>query len=402
MTPAFARFEAAQGHRALSAARALLVVLVVSAVAACRPSPDAALPATASQAAPPGSSAAAASSAAAEPLPPPPVAPLSPGARTEDEQNTIAVFRDVAPSTVFVTQTRLVVDWYAGVTQEVPAGSGSGFVWDDEGHIVTNYHVVEGARSLTVTFQAQKTFQARVVGVEPTKDIAVLQVTAPPELLKPIRVSAHGDLDVGQKTIAIGNPFGLDHTLTTGVVSALGRQVQGIGGVTIRDMVQTDAAINPGNSGGPLLDSSGKLIGMNTMIFSKSGSSAGIGFAVPAATIARIVPQIIKHGRAETVGIGVEVDPNQRIERRLGIRGVVVISVRPGGPAERAGLQGLRVEPDGVVLGDIIVAIDDVKVGSFDDFYGALDGRSAGDEITAHVLRERAVVHLPMELVLVQ
>src|SRR5262245_42281373 len=214
----------------------------------------------------------------ATPPAPAPIAPLSANARTEDERNTIAVFRDSAPSVVFVTQTRVVVDYLQGTAQEVPAGSGSGFVWDESGNVVTNYHVVESARSLTVTFHNQQTFEARVVGVEPRKDIAVIAVSAPKNLLHPVRVMEHVDLEVAEKTIAIGNPFGLDHTLTTGVVSALGRQVQGIGGVTIRDMVQTDAAINPGNSGGPLLDSSGRLIGMNTIIFSKSGSSAGIGF----------------------------------------------------------------------------------------------------------------------------
>ena len=188
---------------------------------------------------------------------PPPVPPPPPGARIEDERNTIAVFRTAAQSTVFVTQTRVVEDYFAGTLQEVPAGSGSGFVWDDQGTIVTNFHVVEGARSVTVTFHDQQTFEAKVVGLEPRKDIAVLKVDAPAKLLVPIHVAKGEQLEVGQKAIAIGNPFGLDHTLTTGVISAIGRQVQGAGGVSIRDMIQTDAAINPGNSGGPLLDSRG-------------------------------------------------------------------------------------------------------------------------------------------------
>ena len=179
-------------------------------------------------------------------LPPSSAAPLGPNAKTEDERNTVTVFRAAAPSTVFVTQTRIVVD-FLGDEQEVPAGSGSGFVWDEAGYIVTNYHVVKGARALRVTFQNQKTFDGTLVGVEPRKDIAVIKVSAPRELLMPIVIAQHASLEVGQKAIAIGNPFGLDHTLTTGVVSALGRQVQGIGGVTIRDMIQTDAAINPGN-----------------------------------------------------------------------------------------------------------------------------------------------------------
>jgi S1-C subfamily serine protease len=318
---------------------------------------------------------------------PAPVPKVSPGARIEDESNTIAVFKAAAPATVFVTQTRFVVDHFAGTAEEVPAGSGSGFVWDTDGHIVTNFHVVADARALSVTFQDQKSYPARVVGVEPRKDIAVLRVEAPKHLLTPLRVLDSGTLEVGQKAIAIGNPFGLDHTLTTGVISALGRQVQGIGGVTIRDMVQTDAAINPGNSGGPLLDSSGQLIGMNTMIFSKTGSSAGIGFAVPATTIARVVPQIIKTGRAEQLGIGVQIDPTGRLERRLGIEGVVVLQVQDGTPAQRAGLLGIQSTRDGLVLGDVIIGVDGEKVTSYDDLYNAVDRRRPGDRVKVTILR---------------
>jgi S1-C subfamily serine protease len=331
--------------------------------------------------------------------PPAPIPPLSNNAKTEDERNTVAVFRDSAASVVFVTQTRVVLDYLAGTAQEVPAGSGSGFVWDENGNVVTNYHVVESARSLTVTFHNQQTFEARLVGVEPRKDIAVLSVNAPKNLLKPVRVMQHVDLEVGQKTIAIGNPFGLDHTLTTGVVSALGRQVQGIGGVTIREMIQTDAAINPGNSGGPLLDSSGRLIGMNTLIFSKSGSSAGIGFAVPASTIQRVVPQIIKNGRAEQLGLGVQVDPLRRLERRAGIRGVIVLEVVPGSPAARAGLRGITQTLNGVTLGDVIVGVGDQKVDDFDDLYSVLDQHRAGDMVDVKVRRGEQLVTLKMEVI---
>ena len=326
---------------------------------------------------------------------------LGPGARTEDERNTIAVFRALAPSTVFVTQTRLVVD-FLGDAQEVPAGSGSGFVWDDEGHVVTNFHVVEGARSVTVTLQNQKTFDASVVGIEPRKDIAVLKVNVPRDLLKPVSVPQHASLEVGQKAIAIGNPFGLDHTLTTGVVSALGRQVQGAGGVTIRDMVQTDAAINPGNSGGPLLDSSGQLIGMNTMIYSKSGAYAGIGFAVPSTTIARVVPQIIAKGHAEQLGFQIKIDPLGRLERRFGIRGVVVLSVPRGGEAERVGMRGITQTAEGLALGDVIVGIDDDKVQDFDDLYHLLDQHRAGDKVNVKIRRAGELKALPMEVVVVQ
>ncbi|MBV9947815.1 MAG: trypsin-like peptidase domain-containing protein [Myxococcales bacterium] len=336
---------------------------------------------------------------AAPPLGAPPVLPLSPGARTEDERNTIAVFRDLAPSTVFVTQSRVVVDYLAGVAEEVPTGSGSGFVWDTSGHVVTNFHVVDGARALTVTFQDQKTSPARVVGVDPNKDVAVLHVDVPAALLKPVRVAAHEQLEVGQKVIAIGNPFGLDHTLTTGVVSAIGRQVRGAGGVTIRDMIQTDAAINPGNSGGPLLDSAGQLIGMNTMIYSRSGSSAGIGFAVPSTTIARIVPQILANGHPVRLGLGVGVDPLGRLEQRYGIRGVVILSVPPGSAADREGFRGITQTLEGLALGDVIVGVDDVNVRDYDDLYNAVDAHKPGDRVVAKVRRGDAVVLLKAEII---
>jgi S1-C subfamily serine protease len=330
---------------------------------------------------------------------PAPIAPLSSHARIEDERNTVGVFREVAPSTVFVTQKQIVVDRLWGTESEVPAGSGSGFLWDTAGHVVTNFHVVNGARSLTVTLQGDKTFNAAVVGVEPRKDIAVLKIDAPSEQLVPIRVpQGHEPLEVGQKAIAIGNPFGLDHTLTTGVISAIGRQVDGIGGVTIRDMVQTDAAINPGNSGGPLLDSGGQLIGMNTMIFSKSGTSAGIGFAVPVAVIARVVPQLIKSGKVEQVGLGINIDPSQRIERRYGIKGVVVLGLAPGGAAERAGMHGVKDSFRGVTLGDVIVAIDGKPVPDYDGLYNALDGRHAGERAKVEVQRDGKTVPLEVEL----
>jgi S1-C subfamily serine protease len=333
-----------------------------------------------------------------------PIAPLSSAAFIEDERNTITVFRETAPSAVFVTQKQVVVDYWAGQAVEVPAGSGSGFVWDDQGHIVTNFHVVQNARSLTVTLQDQSTHEASVRGVDPRKDIAVLKIEVPKDKLLPIRQRDLKKLrlEVGQKAIAIGNPFGLDHTLTVGVISALGRSVDGVGGVAIRDMVQTDAAINPGNSGGPLLDSGGRLIGMNTAIFSKSGVSAGVGFAVPASTIQRVVPQIIRTGHAEQVGIGIRIDVEQRVERRGGIRGVIVLGVQPGSPAEKAGMKGLESTARGIVLGDVIVGVDQHPVDDYDDLYSAFDSRQAGDRVKIKVRRGDQIVELETELIAIQ
>jgi len=367
-----------------------LVAFGLATVSACRPRATAAPDASPRV-----------SPAATAPVPSP-VTPLSAGARTEDERNTISVFRMAAASTVFVTQTRVVYDYLEGTAQEVPAGSGSGFVWDSDGHIVTNFHVVENARSLTVTLHDNETVEATVVGTEPRKDIAVIKIVGASKPLVPISIAKRADLEVGQKTIAIGNPFGLDHTLTTGVVSALGRQVLGIGQVTIRDMIQTDAAINPGNSGGPLLDSSGQLIGMNTMIYSRTGSSAGIGFAVPVSTIARVVPQIVKNGKVEQLGLGVTIDPQQRLERRLNMRGVIVISVPQGGTAEKAGVHGLTRSRRGFTLGDVIVGVESEKVDDFDDLYNAIDSRKPGDTVAVKIRRGDAIVSVPMPVVVVQ
>jgi S1-C subfamily serine protease len=276
-------------------------------------------------------------------------------------------------------------------------------VWDKKGHVVTNFHVVDGARSLTVSLHNQRTFPARVVGVEPRKDIAVLKIEAPADLLVPVQLPNKAEeLEVGQKVIAIGNPFGLDHTVTTGIVSALGREVQGAGGVGIRDMIQTDAAINPGNSGGPLLDSTGRLIGMNTMIFSRSGAWAGIGFAVPAKTIARIVPQIVATGRAEQVGLGIRIDPQRRLERRARVSGVVVISVEPDSPAAKAGLKGMVQTPDGIRLGDVIVGIGNEKVADYDDLYNALDRFKVGDKVDVKLMRDGKPLTLTIALISVQ
>ncbi len=381
-----------------------LVCLVTAGCGTLKGSPSpaststgAAAPATSAQ--PPVTNASIPGATSAAPAPAPTISPLSPDYRTQDETNSIEVFRVAAPSTVFVTQKRVVGGLFGPATER-PSGSGTGFIWDAQGHVVTNFHVIKGAQALSVTLHDHRVFKATVRGVEPRKDIAVLQLEDPPADLTPIRVRAKaGKLEVGQKTIAIGNPFGLDQTMTTGVVSALGREVQGIGGVTIRDMVQTDAAINPGNSGGPLLDSAGHLIGMNTMIFSRSGASAGIGFAVPLSAIKRVVPQIISNGRAEQVGLGVQIDPSQRLERRLRLKGMIILRVIPDTPAAEAGFRGISQTAEGIVLGDVIVGINEYEIGDYDDLYNTLDRFKAGQRVTVTVMRDGKPVKLELNLV---
>jgi S1-C subfamily serine protease len=343
-----------------------------------------------------------------------PATPLVPrpsaNAHTEDERNTIDVFNAAAPATVFVTQNRIVVDRFSARAMEVPAGTGTGFVWDTDGHIVTNCHVAlpdcqippSGQPKLEVTLFDQKSYQAKVIGFDPAKDVAVLELDNPPAKLTPIRRPPKGyDLEVGQKTLAIGNPFGLDHTLTTGVISALDREVKGIGGLTIRDMVQTDAAINPGNSGGPLLDSRGQLIGMNTMIFSSSGSSAGIGFAVPVTTIMRLVPQLIRSGRPERVGIGVNIFSDRENARLFNVDGVVIRAFDKGSPAHRAGLRQPKELGRGRFEFDAIVGVDGERIRNFDDLYGVLETHREGDSVSVEIRRmpEDKVVTAEIELI---
>src|SRR3569832_2882273 len=290
-----------------------------------------------------------------------------------EEQNTISVFREAAPSVVFVTNVALEQNQYMDEFA-VPQGAGSGYVWDKEGHIVTNFHVVQGGDAFLVTFDDQTQVQSKLVGTDANKDIAVLQFAEKRDKLKPIEVGASDKLQVGQQVLAIGNPFGLDHSLTKGIISALGRVVQGIGGVTIHDMIQTDAAINPGNSGGPLLDSSGKMIGKNTMIYSRSGSSAGVGFAVPVAFIKRIVPQLIQYGKVIRPGIGITVLTAGQKYYLLGdADGVIIDQVVRGGPAAKAGLRGGRHLPGGRYSpGDVIVGVGRHEVKDFDALFSAL------------------------------
>src|SRR4029077_19335848 len=261
------------------------------------------------------------------PAPPVTVPAAPPGPLPEglsgEEKRDIEVFRRAQASVVFITSLALRRSPFAFDVQQIPQGSGSGFVWDRRGHIVTNFHVIQQGDAFAVTLSDQSEWEAKVAGVAPDKDLALLKITAPADRLIPLPVGVSRGLLVGQRVLAVGNPFGLDHSLTVGVVSALGRELQSPNGRRIRDVIQTDAAINPGNSGGPLLDSTGRLIGVNAAIFSPSGASAGIGFAVPVDTVSRLMPQLIERGRALEAGIGATFIP-ESYNRQLGIQGVAL------------------------------------------------------------------------------
>lgn len=306
------------------------------------------------------------------------------------ETKTIEIYRKAVPSTVNVSNIKLARNFYYGEV-EVPQGAGSGFVWDNQGHIITNYHVVQGGNSFVVTFYNDpKQYKAKLVGSAPEKDIAVLKLSELPAKLSPIEFGSSKDLLVGQYSFAIGSPFGLDYTLTTGVISALGRKIDGIGGVKINDMIQTDAAINMGNSGGPLLDSSARLIGMNTVIFSTSGSSAGLGFAVPADTIKQIVPQLIQHGKLIRPGLGIGIVPDSMKARMTGAeKGLIISYIDEKGSAARAGLKGMTQDKFGrIYLGDIILKVDKQDVNSLDDIYQILDKKKIGDTVDVTYRRD--------------
>lgn len=314
-----------------------------------------------------------------------------------DERNTVEVFQKATSKVVYVHRLATVSRHLQKM--HVPAGAGSGIIWDDKGHIITNFHVIKGAEDLAITL-GNMTVPAKVLGYEARKDIAVLQIKAPQALAylksyKPFEIVRTNELIVGQKAIAIGNPFGLDHSLSKGVISALGRKVPGIGGVTIHNMIQTDTPINPGNSGGPLLNSAGQLIGLNTMIYSQSGSSAGIGFAVPADDIERIVTQIIQHGRVVLSGIGIQrVEPN--VARKLGVRkGILIADVLPNTPAAKLKLRGTSRDQWGrIVMGDVILAVNSHPVSDYDALYHLLTEIKIGEQVTISILRGNKTVTL--------
>jgi S1-C subfamily serine protease len=299
----------------------------------------------------------------------------------------MTVFERTAKSVVFIANTAIQRDFWSLDIMEVPQGAGSGVIWNKQGHIVTNFHVIYGASSIRVTLADRSEHQAKLVGADPDHDLAVLQIQAPESVMEPLAVGTSHDLRVGQKVLAIGNPFGLDHTLTTGVVSALGRTIKSMTNRTIEGVIQTDAAINPGNSGGPLLDSSGRLIGVNTQIVSPSGAYAGIGFAVPVDTVNRIVPELIKHGKLIRPGLGVSLVPDS-IAKRWGVKGLIIGKVSRGGSADRAGLRGARETVTGrVELGDILVAVDGRPVEKVDDLLDVMENHKVGDRVKVDVIR---------------
>ncbi len=313
-------------------------------------------------------------------------APLPEGLGIEERRN-IDVFRKASVSVVFITSIALRRDFWSFDVLQIPQGTGSGFVWDKQGHVVTNYHVIEAGDKFAVTLSDQSEWDAEVVGAAPEKDLAVLRIKAPADRLSPLTPGHSRDLLVGQKVLAVGNPFGLDHSMTSGIVSALGRELKSPNGRTIRDVIQTDAAINPGNSGGPLLDSGGRLIGVNAAIYSPSGASAGIGFAVPVDTVKRLVPQLIEKGRAVNPGIGIRYLSDAQADR-LGIEGVVVLNVLADSPADRAGIEGIGRSRRGYVVGDVITSVDGKPMKSTDDLDYAFEKAGVGAPVTLTVERD--------------
>ena len=313
------------------------------------------------------------------------------GELAADEHSTTELFEQARDSVVFITTRSLVRNFWTRDVFSVPRGSGSGFIWDEAGHVVTNWHVLQNANEATVRLADGRSYKAALVGASPSHDIAVLRIGVGFGRPPPVPLGTSHDLKVGQKVFAIGNPFGLDWTLTTGIVSALDRSLGGDSGRTIEHLIQTDAAINPGNSGGPLLDSAGRLIGINTAIYSPSGASAGIGFAVPVDTVNRVVPQLIRHGQYLRPTLGIEVDDslNERLKKQLEVTGVVVLRVAPGSAADQAGMQAATISRDGAIVPrDIILAIDGTPVESVGKLLARLDQYQVGDTVRVTVLRE--------------
>jgi S1-C subfamily serine protease len=302
-----------------------------------------------------------------------------------EEKSTITLLRQASPVVVNITALGVERDLFTLNLTQIPQGTGSGFVWDTNGNIITNFHVIQNADVAQVTLGDQSTWKARVVGIAPDKDLAVLRIDAPAKRLRPIPLGMSKELQVGQSVFAIGNPFALDQTLTTGVISALGREIESVTRRPIQGVIQSDAAINPGNSGGPLLDSAGRLIGVNTAIYSPSGASAGIGFAIPVDTVNRVVPELIRNGRITRPGLGVQIAEEQ-LAAQLGVNGVLVVDVARGGAGAKAGMRPTRRDGLGrITLGDVITAIDGKKVESPNDLFLLMENYKVGDTVTATV-----------------
>jgi S1-C subfamily serine protease len=325
--------------------------------------------------------------------------PVSPGGDlAAEESSTIEIFESASPSVVFITTLAVQRDFFSLDILRIPRGNGSGFIWDVEGHVVTNLHVVAEADAAQVTLVDGSSYAARVTGISAEDDLAVLKIDVTREKLRPLPVGSSENLRVGQSVFAIGNPFGLDQTLSKGVISGLGREIPSASGNYLAGLIQTDAAINPGNSGGPLLDSSGRLIGVNAAIFSPTGAYAGIGFAIPVDTVNRVVPQLIGHGRVIRPRIGIRI-ADDSLARRLGVEGVLVLGVESGSPAERAGIRGtLRARGGTIVLGDRIVGMDGKPVRNSGDLFRLLELHSSGDTVVLHLLRKGAKLDVKVRL----
>jgi S1-C subfamily serine protease len=321
------------------------------------------------------------------------------GDLTSEEQHTIQLFQRTAPSVCFITTTAVRRDFWTRNIMEIPQGTGSGFVWDQQGHVVTNYHVIQGeGNRVKVTLSDRTTWDADIVGIAPEKDLAVLRIKAASSKLTPIQVGSSQDLLVGQAVYAIGNPFGLDQTLTTGIVSALGREIQSVGGFPIRDVIQSDAAINPGNSGGPLLDSSGRLIGVNTAIYSPSGASAGIGFSIPVAVVRWVIPELIQYGKIKRPSLGIEVLPTAE-SKEYDFAGPLVMSVVKGSSAERAGIRYTQRDRNGdIILGDMITAMNGKPIKSYEEMVLELEKYEAGQQVKLTVRRDKRELVIPVTL----
>lgn len=310
------------------------------------------------------------------------------GELASHEARRIALFEAASPSVVHIQTTARRVPLFSRTVQEYPQGEGSGFLWDEHGTVITNYHVLVNAHRAQVTLASGESYWANLVGVDPDHDLAALRIEVEDAELQPIELGSSDDLEVGQDVYAIGNPFGFDQTLTTGVISGLGRVIQSQSARKIFGVIQTDAAINPGNSGGPLLDSAGRLIGVNTAIYSPSGAYAGIGFAVPVDTVNRVIPQLIAYGRTARAGLGVTLIPDSNA-RRLGLDGVAIHEVPEGSAAAEAGLQGIWTDDSGnYQLGDVVIAIDGKRIHSSADLQDALVDHISGDEVEVWFERE--------------